>query len=147
VSLPFPGNCDIVVGCDHHLSIVGIQRADGNIAVTYKDQNGDDDYAFAIADSYVPRSLVQRFVTVTGTVEAGAGTEHSNVNASGAVAITGFRIGYAPVPIGGTPTPTLPDNHILRFSYQLPDRGVDVAFHDTGPSTKWEYQLNFARFE
>jgi hypothetical protein len=50
-----------------------------------------------------------------------------------------------PVPIGGTPT--LPDNHILRFSYRLTGSGVDVAFHDNEPDTKWEYRLNFARFK
>jgi hypothetical protein len=145
VSLPFPGNCTVFVGCDHHLSIVGIQPEGGNVKVTYKDRNGDDDYAVAIAYSYVPRSLVQRLVTVTGTVDAGAGTDHTDLDASGIVAIRGFRIGYVPVPIGGTPT--LPDNHILRFGYRLTGTGVDVAFHDNGPNTKWEYQLNFARFE
>jgi hypothetical protein len=145
---PFPGNCDIFVGCDHHLSIVGIQKVSGNnIEVTYQDQNGDDDYAVAIDYSYVPRSLVNRLVTVNGTVDD-AGTDHKDLRGgnSGAVAITGFRIGYVPVPTGGFPTTRLPDNHILRFSYQLTSTGVDVAFHDNDPDTKWEYQLNFARF-
>jgi hypothetical protein len=146
VRLPFPDNCDIFVGCDHHLSVVGIQPEDGNIKVTYKDQNGDDDYAVAVAYSYVPRSLIRRLVTVTGRVDAGAGTEHTDVDTSGIVAITGFRIGYVPVAIGGRP-PTLPDNHILRFGYRITGTGVDVAFHDNGPDTKWEYQLNFVRFE
>lgn len=74
VGFPFPGNCNDFTGCDHHLSIVGIQPGDGNIAVTYKDQNGDDDYSVAIAYSYVPRSLVQRFIIVNGTVDD-AGTD------------------------------------------------------------------------
>ncbi len=146
VRLPFPDNCDVFVGCDHHLSIVGIEPGDGDITVTYKDQNGDDDYAVAIAYSYVPRSLVQRRVIVSGTVDAGAGTDHSDVDTSGIVAITGFRIGYVPVSIGGRP-PTLPDNHVLRFGYLLTGNGVDVAFHDNGPDTKWEYRLSFARFK
>jgi hypothetical protein len=38
---------------------VGIEPGDGNIAVTYQDQNGDDDYLVDIAYSYVPRSLVR----------------------------------------------------------------------------------------
>jgi hypothetical protein len=145
VGYPFPGNCNAFVGCDHHVSIVGIQPGDGNVTVTYKDQNGDDDYAVHVAYSYVPRSLVQRLVTVSGTVDAGAGTEHTDFDTSGILAIRGFRIGYVPVSIGGTAT--LPDNHILRFGYRLTGTGVDVAFHDNGPSTKWEYQLDFARFE
>lgn len=63
------------------------------------------------------------------------------------MAITGFRIEYVPVPIGGSPTTRLPDNHILRFGYQLTRTGgVDVAFGDNDPDTKWQYQLKFARF-
>lgn len=145
VRLPFPDNCDVFVGCDHHVSIVGIEPGDGNVAVTYKDKNGDDDYAVAIAYSYVPRSLVQRLVTVSGTVDRGAGTEHTDVDMSGIVAIRGFRIGYVPFSFGGMTI--LPDNHILRFAYQLTNTGVDVAFHDNEPSAKWSYELDFARFE
>ena len=148
VGFPFPGNCNIFAGCDHHLSIVGIKLASGNnIAVTYKDRNGDDDYLVNIAYSYVPRSLVQRLTTVNGTV-GDTGTDHKNLRGgnSGAVAIRGFRIGYVPVFTGGFPPTTLPDNHILRFRYQLTSTGVDVAFHDNDPSTDWQYQLDFATF-
>jgi hypothetical protein len=144
---PFPGNCDVFVGCDHHLSIVGIEPTGGSIAVTYQDQNGDDDYAVAIDYSWVPRSLVQGFGIAIGTVDD-AGTDHKNIDTSGTVAITGFRIGYVPVPTGGTPPTRLPDNHILEFGYNIPrDGGIDVTFGDNEPDTKWEHKLTFVRFE
>lgn len=141
---PFPGLCT-TFGCDHHLSIVGIQRRDDNIEVTYQDHNGDDDYAVSIAYSYVPRSLLQRFIVAIGTVDD-AGTDHKNFDTSGAIVITGFRIGYVPVHAPNT-IPHPPDNHILRFGYQLTSTGVDVFFGDKDPGTKWEYQLNFVRFK
>ena len=131
-------------GCDHHLSVVGIEPGDGNIAVTYQDQNGDDDYLVDIAYSYVPRSLVQGFGISTGTVDD-AGTDHKNIDTSGTVAITGFRIGYVPVP---GRTPPLLDNHILKFGYNIPrDGGIDVTFGDNKPDTKWEHRLTFVRFK
>jgi hypothetical protein len=143
----FPGRCTDFQGCDHHLSVVGIEPGDGNIAVTYKDYNGDDDYAVTIAYSYVPRSLVQGFGLSSGTVDD-AGTDHKNIDTSGTVAITGFRMGYVPVPIGSGPTTRLPDNHILKFGYNiLRDGGIDVTFGDNKPDTKWEYRLTFARFK
>jgi hypothetical protein len=144
----FPDFCNVFVGCDHHLSIVGIEERDGNVTVTYQDQNGDDDYAVHIAYSWVPRSLAQGQIIAIGTVDD-AGTYHKNVDTSGTVAITGFRIGYVPVPTGGTPPTTrLPDNHILRFGYQAPRTGgVDVAFGDNEPGTKWQYQLRLVRFK
>jgi hypothetical protein len=143
---PSPGTCNQFF-CDHHLSVVGIEPGDGNIAVTYQDQNGDDDYAVTIDYSYVPRSLVQGFGISTGTV-GDAGTDHKNIDTSGTVAITGFRIGYVPVPIGSGPTTRLPDNHILKFGYNiLRDGGIDVTFGDNKPDTKWEYRLTFARFK
>jgi hypothetical protein len=144
VGFPFPGNCNIFSGCDHHLSIVGIQRQDNSVAVTYQDQNGDDDFYASISYAYVHRDLVQRLTTVRGTVDD-AGTDHKDVDTSGAVAITGFRIEYERVQCGINIT-CLPDNHILRFRYQLSSTGVDVAFHDNEPGTDWKYQLNFATF-
>jgi hypothetical protein len=72
-------------------------------------------------------------------------SDHKDVDTSGVVAITGFRIEYVRVPC---PLNTcLPDNHILRFGYRLTTTGVDVAFHDNEPDTDWKYQLNFARFK
>jgi hypothetical protein len=140
---PSPGTCNQFF-CDHHLSIVGIEPTGGNIAVTYQDQNGDDDYAVTIDYSYVPRSLVQGFGVSLGTVDD-AGTDHKNIDTSGTVAITGFRIGYVPVPGG---TPPLPDNHILEFGYNIPrDGGIDVTFGDNEPDTKWEHRLTFVRFK
>ncbi len=144
---PFPDSCSAFTGCDHHLSVVGIEPGDGNIAVTYQDQNGDDDYAVNIYYSYVPRSLVQGFGIANGTVD-NAGTDHKNIDTSGTVAITGFRIGYVPVPINGGPTTRLPDNHILEFGYNIPrDGGIDVTFGDNKPDTKWEHKLTFVRFK
>jgi hypothetical protein len=146
-SLTFRPGCTFTVECDHHLSIVGIEPGDGNIAVTYQDKNGDDDYGVAIAYSYVPRSLVQGFGIANGTVDD-AGTDHKNIDTSGTVAITGFRIGYVRVPIDNGPNTRLPDNHILRFGYNIPrDGGIDVTFGDNKPDTKWEYRLTFVRFK
>jgi hypothetical protein len=143
---PVPDNCNVFRGCDHHLSVVGIEldASGNNIAVTYQDNNGDDDYAVSIAYSYVPRSLVQGFGISTGTVDD-AGTDHKNIDTSGTVAITGFRIGY--VPVAGL-TPPLPDHHIRRFGYQFPRTGgIDVSFGDKNPDRKWEHRLTFVRFE
>lgn len=141
---PVPDNCNVFRGCDHHLSIVGIEPGDGNITVTYQDWNGDDDYAVAIDYCYVPRGLVQGFGIANGTVDD-AGTDHKNVDTSGTIAITGFRMGYVPVP---GRTPPLPDHHIRRFGYQFPRTGgIDVSFGDKNPNTKWEYQLKFVRFK
>jgi hypothetical protein len=143
---PFPGNCTIFTGCDHHLSIVGIQPSGSNVAVTYRDKNGDDDYSVAIAYSWVPRSLIQRFTTVLGTAEHANGA-HKDTSPSGVAAITGFRVGYVPVVVYGSPPTTyLPDTHISRFSYQLTSTGIFVAFGDATPSLEWQYQLNYVTF-
>jgi hypothetical protein len=139
VGFPFPGNCNIFDGCDHHVSVIAIEPGSDDISVTYRDTNGDDLYSVAIAYSYVPRSLLQRFVIVNGTVDDGS--EHNDVDTSGAVAIRGFRIGYVPLSNG-----VLPDHHIKRFRYRITSTGIDVSFHDKDPSTTWRYQVHFAQF-
>jgi hypothetical protein len=138
-------NCNDFAGCDHHLSVVGIKRQGSNnrVEVTYQDKNGDDDYYAEVAYSWVPRSLIQRFVIVNGSV-GHTGTQHKNTT-TGVAAMTGFRIEYNRI-ANGTGGTYLPDHHIKRLGYQITDTGVDVAFQDKDPSTNWKYQVNYISF-
>jgi hypothetical protein len=141
-SFPFPGNCSFY--CDHHISDVGIVPGNGNVTVSYADDNRDDDYSVEIAYAYVPRTLRAGAATRVGEV-TGSGVGKRTVDIAATRAITGFRIRYLPFP---SPTnPYIPDTHLLRFGYVLSSTGTTAYFGDENPETLiWKYELSYATF-
>jgi len=125
---------------DHHLVLITIDpdRPPGNISLTYRDKNGDDDYYYKIAHRIIDDARVQRFTRSTDICSESTCTVPLSKPAGDFVfVLIGFSFRFT----GGR------DHHINQVRILESDGNLQVQFRDKNgsppPIFLWDIQFAY----
>ena len=134
--------CTRLPGCaDREMADIGIEFDGGTVWSTYADTGRTDDYKFMLDYVLVPRSQVQRTVTVSPTVED-SGHAVRVLSPATLTTIGGFRYSNHLVSDGHIPPGYYrPDYEVRRLALDLTNDRIETYFKDSDGGTTTQFTV------
>jgi len=117
-------------GDDHHIDQIGIQEDDGQVTVSFNDQDDNDTFLWDLHYAYIPRSRVADIGARSGNAR---GAQRVSIR-SGPAVIRGFNFDF-----------TSKDHHIKDIGIQMTGNGqLSVFYGDREPDDSFAWQVRYA---
>jgi hypothetical protein len=125
------------VNTDHHIKNVEIHEDNGQLAVTYADQNGDDPFVWNVQYAYVPRDLFSQVSALGEGAPMRGDVELTGAIPAGKAVLRGFSFKF-----------NNDDHHLQRITVMPDTTGfLRISYRDQNAddSYKWLYEWALLR--